>query len=944
MNMICKSCHAENPEGALRCAKCSALLPGADALQTIMGPAPASPPPDTPRSDPGDATLAGPPPNGSRAPSGGGDPGTELAPGTELGPRYRILSLLGKGGMGAVYKAHDAELNRTVALKLIRPDLVSRPESMQRFKQELLLASRISHKNILRIHDLVEVGGIRFISMAYVDGEDLHALLQREGRLPLDQIIRIARQLCAALDAAHAEGIIHRDLKPGNVLIDREGNVYVLDFGLAKSLEAGATQMTHTGEMLGTPQYMSPEQVQGTPVDHRSDLYALGLMLYELAVGQVPFASESVYQTMFLRTRERPKDPRLLNAELPDFLDRIILRCLETDPARRYQSAHEILRDLDAAQPPPRRLSFSLLRLGSRTWILPAGVLLALLAILLATPRIRQAIFTRTPASPDRSAGAHSPAERKSVAVLPFTVVGDESSLGYIATGVGEALSARLFQLKDVFVPSFTEAQSAAGAGSLDMVARNLGVKFIVHGTVTAAGDKIAFVVNLQDVARGERVWTKEFPGLAGDLLTLEDQIYGELLAALNLTLDTEERARSATRSTENIEAYDLYLKGRNALRGHQDVANVKAAIALYEQALQKDAGFALAYVGLADGSLAMYRETKDAQWAQKAVAAGEQARRLNDQLPEVNLSLGSIYSATGKPSEAIAVLTQTLALAPNSDEAYRRLGAAYEAAGRSEEAIAAYRKATEINPYYWLNFSALGGAYFKTGKFEEALAPYRRITELEPGNVWGFLNVGAVFFSQGKYEECIAPFRKALEIQPSWPTLSNLGTAFFYLKRYPESVESFEKAVAMNPNQELVVGNLADAYRASGLAAKASATYEKAIALAYKELEVNPRDPGPMANLALYYAKTGNPSRALNFVRRARSIDAEDVDYIYTEAVVRALAGQPQESITTLRLALEKGYALADAMNNPELAPVRDLPEFRGLVAEFGRADSLRK
>jgi serine/threonine-protein kinase len=939
--MICGQCHAENPEGAPHCLKCHALLAGTDAMETIMVDAAASPPTATGSPDSGTADSPSQAPIDPRTPHRSGDPGFELEIGAALGPRYRILSLLGKGGMGTVYKAHDAELDRTVALKLIRADLVSRPEVMQRFKQELLLASRISHRNILRIHDLVEVDGTRFISMACVDGEDLHALLQRQGRLPLDRVMSIARQLCAALDAAHAEGIIHRDLKPQNVLLDREGNAYISDFGLAKSLEAGAAQVTHTGAMLGTPQYMSPEQVQGKQADRRSDLYALGLLFYEMAAGQVPFASESMYQSMFLRTQEPPKDPKLLNAELPDFLGRIILRCLERDPDRRYQNAHEILHDLNAGQPPPRRSSLSLPRWRRRTWILGAGVLLVFSAALLGAPRIRRAVLSDSPAMPEPKGVSTSPVERKSVAVLPFTVLGDQSALGYIAAGVSEALSARLFQLKNVYVPSLTEAQTATGTGSGDAVARDLGVQFIVHGSVTAAGERIAFVVDLQDVAKGQRIWAKEFSGLVQDLLTLEDQICGELLAALQLTPDTEERARATTHSTGNIVAYDLYLKGRNALRGHQDVANLKAALAFYEQALQQDAGFALAYVGLADGSLAMYRETKDARWAQKAVAAGEQARQLNDQLPEVCLSLGSIYAATGRPSEAIAVLTRALALAPNSDEAYRRLGAAHEAAGQADEAIAAYKKAIEINPYYWLNFSVLGGAYFKTGKLEEALAPYRRMTELEPANVWGFLNVGAVLFSQGQYEECIPAFRQALAIQPSWQTFSNLGTAYFYLKRYVESVEMFERAVAMNPNQGVVVGNLADAYRWSGQPGKASAAYDKAIALAYKELEVNPRDAAAMANLALYYAKAGNATRALDFVRRARSIDANNVEYIYTEAVVRTLTGQSQDAVKALRLALEKGYALADAVSNPELAALQTLPEFQGLLAEFGRGDS---
>ncbi len=926
--MICPKCRNDNAEDAVHCVNCDTPFRPVDP----PGEVPALGGSPSPSGD--HSTWVSP--FGSGSPFPRTTPPEALAAGTQLGPRYRILSLLGKGGMGAVYKAHDLELDRIVALKLIRPDLAAHPEAMQRFKQELLLASRISAKSILRIHDLSEAGGLRFISMAYVEGEDLHARLTREGRMPVAQILHIARQLCAALVAAHAEGIIHRDLKPQNVLLDREGNAYVSDFGLAKGLDADAAQMTRTGEMLGTPRYMSPEQVEGKPADRRSDIYALGLILYEMAVGEAPFAAETVFQSMFLRTRERPRDPMLLNAEIPEFLARITLRCLERNPDQRYPDAGDVLRDLEAARAPGRSPRITRSRVRARRWILGAGLVVAAAALTVPGSPVGRMLWPRIAAAlgardPDRPAGG-----RRYVAVLPFEVLGDPTSLGHIAAGVGEALAARLRQSKDVYVPPSSHTQEAASQGSLEKAARDLGVTLIVHGTVTASGDRVAFVVDLEDMKRGARIWAKEFSGLQPDLLTLEDQIYAELLAALRIVPNEEERARAMVHSTDNVAAYDLYLKGRNALRGHQDVANVKSALALFEQAVKLDAGFALAYVGLADASLAMHRETRDNEWAQRAVAAGEQARRLNDALPEVALSLGSIYAATGRTAEAVAVLTRARELSPNSDEANRRLGAAYEAAGRAEEAIAAYRKAIEINPYYWLNSSVLGGAYFKTGRLEDALGAYRRIQELEPDNVWGYLNVGAVLFSQGKYEECIPLFRRALEIQPSWQTLSNLGTAYFYLKRYPESVATFEEAAAMNPNQMVVIGNLADAYRWSGQAERAAGAYARAIALANKGLEVNPRDADAMSNLALCHAKRTEFSRALDFIRRARSIDADNVDFLYTEAVVRALAGQKQEAVAALAQALDRGYSPTDAASNPEFAGLSELPEFRELLERF--------
>ncbi len=267
----------------------------------------------------------------------------------KAGPRYRIESVIGEGGMGKVYKAHDNDLDRTVALKLVRIELANDAESMQRFKQELLLASRISHKNILRIHDLGDVGGVKFISMAYVQGRDLHDLIAECGRLPVDRAVHIAKQLAGALDAAHAEGVVHRDLKPRNVLVDQADQVYVSDFGLAKSLEsASATAMTRTGEVLGTPRYMSPEQAESKAVDHRSDIYSFGVVLYEMVTGDAPFGGESVLQVMYQHVAQKPKNPQEANPELPDYLAQIILRCLAKDPERRYQSAREILHDLPA--------------------------------------------------------------------------------------------------------------------------------------------------------------------------------------------------------------------------------------------------------------------------------------------------------------------------------------------------------------------------------------------------------------------------------------------------------------------------------------------------------------------------------------------------------------------------------------------------------------------
>jgi len=476
---------------------------------------------------------------------------------------------------------------------------------------------------------------------------------------------------------------------------------------------------------------------------------------------------------------------------------------------------------------------------------------------------------------------------------------------------------------------------------NIEKIAGELGVNLVVHGTVQGAMEagkiaKLSVILNLENVAARRRLWSGEVSGGSQDLLALEDQAYSKLAAALALKPGALEPSRDA-HPTDNIEAYDLYLKGRNALRRQRNANDVQKAIDLFDAALKKDQNFALAYAGVADASLQMYDWNKDAFWTQKALEAAQQAQQLNDEIAEVHFSLGGIYNVTGRIAESIIELNRALQLAPNSDEGYRRLGAAYLANGRKEEAMKAFQKAVELNPYYWKNYNALGNARFDVGDNDEALSAFRKVTELEPDNGLGYMNIGVVNFRQGKYNDSIPFFEKALKLQPRADLYSDLGTAYFFLKRYKEAVPIFEKAVEMSPNGEWFVGNLADAYRWSGRADQAQSTYDKAIGLAYKELQVNPFEANTMGHLALYYAKKGDSTQALQFIRRARSIDPNSNELIYNEAAVQALANHPEEALKALREAFQKGYSPEEARNDPELKSLQGRPEFEKLLKDFG-------
>jgi serine/threonine protein kinase/tetratricopeptide (TPR) repeat protein len=877
-----------------------------------------------------------------------------IALGSDFGTRYRIESLLGQGGMGRVYKAYDKELDRTVAIKVVREGAIGQVDALKRFKQELVLASKISHKNILRIHDMGEVAGVRFISMAYIQGKDLQHIIKENPKMPLERVLKFSQQIAEALAAAHAEGVVHRDLKPQNLLIGNEDQVFVCDFGLAKSFEESAIGMTRTGAFLGTPRYMSPEQVEGKPADQRADLYAFGLILYEMCTGDVPFVGESTLKVMYQRIQEKPKSPKLINADLPNWLVRIIMRCLEKDPADRYQSAYEILADLQGARGGQSTsgvmnrsgvlsrsgssIQIQLPEFASRrsVWIPSAvGAVLLLVAAVLLVRHFVESRAGGGGGGESSVSGIPPLSSGRFVAILPIQVLGDTSQIGYLAQGVEEALSTKLFQVKDVRVTSSEEADKVNPKDPPTKIARALGANYLVQGTLQGSGDRIRVTMRLQDALHDKRVWSKEFDGVSSDLFTLEDQIYGDLVSALNLSLTTDEVASSKARPTQNAAAYDLYVRGRNSLRAHE-TKSIETALDYFDQALKADPKFALAFAGEADASLRMYAVKKDNFWTQKALTSAQAADQINDKLPEVHSVLGSAYIATGKYAQAITELKRAISLAPSSDEAYRRLGAAYLASGDYPHAIEAFQKGVDLNSYFWVNQNALADAYFRSGDYAKALQGFQQVTVLAPDVDAGYENIGNVYAQQGKYQEAVPYFQKALAIEPYFSTYSNLGSAYFFLKQYAQAAEMFGKAVELNPNDTSMTVNLADSYRFSGQKDKAHATYQQAVSLGYKELQTNPQNSDVMAQIALCYANLGDAQQADTFIKKARAIDKSSLDYVYDQVEIYALLGNTKDALAALKEALEKHYPAEAVAADPNVDSLHSNPEFNDLIKKY--------
>ena len=859
-----------------------------------------------------------------------------FAPGMILGSRYLIEAEAGEGGMGKVYRARDLDLDRTIALKIVRPELASDPHSLLRLKHEISLASQISHRNVLRIHDLGEANGLRFVSMAWADGEDLGHLLRRYGSLPEERIVQLAIEMCEGLGAAHDQGIIHRDLKPSNVLLDSTGHACIADFGLARTVETEQS-MSRTGEVHGTPRYMSPEQAEGKLVDSRTDIYSLGLILYEMSTGKIPFKDDSVFQTLALRVAEAPQNPKLVNPGLSDRLVEIILRCLERDPRNRYASTRELLSALRQLEAEPATAEgkgeSKKKKQFPRIWIYGAFGIAA--AVLIA---VASFFFT------GHSRSTPPPEQGKYIAVLPFRTLSADPNLKYEAEGIADSISSRLFSLSGVHPISLPALQRVDLKQPGADIGRQVGANLIVNGTVQGAADRIQVIVSIDDLEKDTRIWSQTFTGLRADLFTLEDEISTQITAALNITPTMEERERAAIPPTQNLAAYDLYLKGRDILKKRVDAAAGTQALALFDKACTKDPDFALAWTGVADASLLLYKTKKESFWAEKALAAAHEASRRNDNLPEVYFALGSVYTATGKNAQAVEEIKKALHLQPNSDDGYIRLGKAYAATGQVEPALAAFKKAVELNPYYWYNYKQLGWAYYQFGRNEDALKAFNRQAELNPKDWSAYNNIGAIFYVQGRWTDCIPYFQKANELNPTFDAYSNLGTAYYELGRYPEAIQMSEKAVQLNPNSSEALRNLAQAYNRSGQRDKALDAYNRAISAAYNELQVNPRKADAMGTLAMCYAAKGELSKARQFIQSARAIDGSNGQLMYFEAVVLSLEGQRREALDALQRALQNGESLDEVRNDPDLKSVRELPEFKAVAKKFSQTAEARR
>ena len=739
--MICPKCHSDNPETLKFCGECGTKL-----------------------------DIAGKTPEAKVASSGLKDQISvtktletstdELIRGTLFAGRYEIIEELGAGGMGRVYRAYDKKIEEEVALKLIRPDIAAEERTVERFRNEIKIARKIRHANIGGMFDLQEEGKNLFITMEYVRGEDLKSVIRRMKVLTAGTAVSIARQVAEGLGEAHRLGVVHRDLKPGNIMIDKEGNAKIMDFGIARSLAAART--TVEGVVIGTPEYMSPEQAESKEVDQRSDIYSLGVILYEMVTGTVPFEGNTPLSIAMKHKLEAPRNPKELVSELPDSLSLLILKCLEKNREKRYQDAQELCRELGKIEigttptglllPKTKPLipTGSARMAGKIKWKKIAvfggiGVIFALAGILgLSTFKGKKEVLD-------------------SIAVLPFENVNADPETDYLCDGITETLINKLSQLS-VFKKVISRASSFAFKGeTIDpkKVGRELGVKTVLTARMVRYGETISISPALVKTSDNSQLWGERYKRDFQDIFAIEEEITSAIIAALRLELTGEEKKKISERRIDDVRAYEFYLKAKREI-GLWTKEGCDQALQYLEKGLE---------------------------------IIGENAM-LNAGIGYVYYSyanLGIRSEENGKKAESFA--NKALEMDPESSEAHLVLGLINSAFfGNQQEGVDHLKKALAANPYDGDILWWLGITYAFTGKISAAEKIAERMSEFDPLNPQtGPAKINAYHYG-GRLDLAFELISKAPPLDP--PGLFDYAWFLVYKKRLKEAEDIIEKNI----------------------------------------------------------------------------------------------------------------------------------------------------
>lgn len=821
---------------------------------------------------------------------------------------YKILEKLGSGGMGVVYKAEDTKLKRLVALKFLPPELTRDPEAKERFVREARTASVLDHPNICNIHEIDETdSGQLFIVMAYYKGETLKQKLKPVGTqqivpIPIDQAINIALQIARGLSKAHQQGIVHRDIKPANIMITDEGMVKVLDFGIAKLTRT--TSVTTEGTTKGTVSYMSPEQALGRDVDQRTDIWSLGVVLYEMLSGQLPFRGEYDSAIMYSILNEAPQQISGSCPEVPRWLEKLIEKTLSKNPEDRFQSMDEMITNLQYGPEittPLEKKSFlksNLLRSKKRKFLLSAviGVLIMVLVVLINLLSSR-----------------FSGAERKSIAILPFTNLSSDPGYEYIGDGITEDIITQVSKISELRVLSRSSIMRYKNKEiNIKKIGKDLDVSTVLEGSVRVENNSIRVSAQLIDTNTDDHLWAETYDKELTRIFDIQSDVANKIASALKVKLTLSEKTNLDKSATKNLEAYSFYLKGKEYYYKYNKEDN-ETAIALFKKALERDSSYSLAYAGLGNAYGQRYEKFGYSRnWLDSSIAMSKKSLLIDPDLAEGYKALGVSNHLKGWRHKAVEADKKAIELNPNLHPAIGNLGIEYMSMGKLDEALLLMKKAITLNPTHFFGSASVGAVYYKLGMDDKALDWYKKSMELEPNYTYANIQIGYLYLRQGNFEKAVAMVSEDIKIYPD--TLSSL---------------------VFKGNVELFRGNFS----------KAKQYYDKTIPVTGISIETikHPISLSP-STYGYILTKTGNQEQAQTLLEKTvlecqRSISQGNEYYWapFELARINAILGNKEEAYRWLQKAVDGGwrdYRLA--LIDPVWENLRDDLQFKQLLTQI--------
>ncbi len=666
-------------------------------------------------------------------------PSIDLTTGSTFAARYQIIEELGKGGMGRVYRALDKKLNEEIAIKLIRPEIAWDAEMVKRFRTELKTARQVIHKNVARMFDLNEEEGVPYITMEYVRGENLKNLIRKVGRLSAQQAVPIVRQVAEGLAEAHRLGVIHRDLKPQNIMIDEQGKARITDFGLARLKKAD--DATATAPVMGTPAYVSPEQVEGLQADGRSDLYSLGIVLYEMVTGTTPFQGDSPYSIALKHVISVPPDPRGINPEIPESLSRIIMKCLEKDREQRYQNAEELISDLESQEKDFSTGVVPGLKPGLRgrrawKWILSARIPVVLFLIV-ALGVGGYFIYKKILKPPEMP-------WRISIAVLPVEDLSPQQDQNILWYGLQWDISAKLKSIPDLrVIPMPSVSEHDYSGKDYRQIGRELGADYLLKLILQTEEKRLRVRVELIEAKSSSVIQPYAYETDLESIYSVQDEISRYIAKALQVNL-VEERLRTIKkREPRNLEAYNYYLEAMQLIEevyhSTHEPKDFAQAVGLYKKAISIDPKYALAFWGLGNAYEARYNspaEDKDPEDLRMMQEYYLEAHRIEPDFAETNLGLGWMYFNLAENARASQHFKRAFELDPNDFIVNLDVGAFLRSVGLYDKALKYFSRAIELDPYSIPTRILLSSSLMCLGEFEKATVEVGRAIEQDPDNL----------------------------------------------------------------------------------------------------------------------------------------------------------------------------------------------------------------